>query len=244
MEKAIRISIQNPCSEKFDTFNRTKRCRFCPSCQKEVIDFTIMSKTMINQKFSGKTHIIWGRFKSEQLDSAAVVKGRASKKNLWSGRIGALCFALLTLGAFTNVRALEGSGIISQCPAHITGSKNHNFTPDFFYISYIVKGKVIDEDGLPLPGVSVVLKGSDIGVSTDLEGKFIFPKALEVGDVLVFNYLGYDTKSYKIAQNENDTLDITIKFESSDIELMGEVAVEGAYKSKRNIFQKFIALFR
>ncbi|WP_149274808.1 carboxypeptidase-like regulatory domain-containing protein [Pareuzebyella sediminis] len=244
MEKAVRITIKNPCSEKFDTFKRTKKGGLCPQCQKEVIDFSMMSKTMITQKVSSKTHTICGRFKRNQLESANVSVGVTNESNFWPTRIGSLCFAVLTISASTSVQALESPSIISKWPAQVTSSGNIEFAPHQFYETYIVKGKVIDEDNLPLPGVSVVLKGSDIGVSTDLEGKFEFPKALKVGDILVFNYLGYDTKSYRIAQSENDTIDITIKFESSDIELMGEVSVEGTYKSKRNIFQKFVALFR
>ncbi len=37
---------------------------------------------------------------------------------------------------------------------------------------WVLKGKVQDESGLPLPGVSVLLKGTVVGVATDAEGRF------------------------------------------------------------------------
>ncbi|WP_233378945.1 TonB-dependent receptor [Maribellus sp. CM-23] len=52
-----------------------------------------------------------------------------------------------------------------------------------------VSGKVTDEKGLPLPGVSVMVKGTAIGITTDVDGNY----ALEIPDeaaVLVFSFVG------------------------------------------------------
>ncbi len=110
--------------------------------------------------------------------------------------------------------------------------------------TYTVSGKVLDQDDLPLLGVNVVLKGSSKGTVTDSNGTFKFPKALEAGDILVFSYIGYNPKEYKITESESDTIEVNIAFSASDISLMGAVEVTGVYKSKRNIFQKFIGLFK
>ena len=53
-----------------------------------------------------------------------------------------------------------------------------------------VSGTVGDKDGA-LPGVSVLIKGTTTGTDTDFDGKYTI-KA-NVGDVLVFSYLGYET---------------------------------------------------
>lgn len=243
MKEAICISIQNPCSEKFGTFNSTKSGGYCTLCQKEVIDFTAMSYAQITRKIGRENQNVCGRFSKKQLSPSVAVVGAIGKKNLWSAPIG-FCFSLLTLGAFGGVRASDDPSLVCTEYVQFHRAGNNGITPNHFYKTYMVRGKVIDDEGLPLPGVSIVLKGTDIGVSTDLEGEFEFPTPLEAGDILVFNYLGYDTKSYKVKESEDNTINITIKFESSDIELMGEVAVEGVYKTKRNIFQKFISLFR
>lgn len=52
-----------------------------------------------------------------------------------------------------------------------------------------VTGVVLDENGLPLPGVTIVVKGTTIGTSTDFDGEFTIDASPT--DVLVFSYVGY-----------------------------------------------------
>ncbi|MGC1203387.1 MAG: TonB-dependent receptor [Flavobacteriaceae bacterium] len=58
-----------------------------------------------------------------------------------------------------------------------------------------VSGTVTDETG-PLPGVSVVVKGTTTGTTTDFDGNFSINA--NTGDVLVFSYVGYDTKEVQV----------------------------------------------
>ena len=54
-----------------------------------------------------------------------------------------------------------------------------------------VKGVVKEKSsGEPLPGVSVVVKGTTRGSQTDFDGNFTIEK-VKTGDTLVFRYLGY-----------------------------------------------------
>lgn len=50
-----------------------------------------------------------------------------------------------------------------------------------------VTGKVTDEDGLGLPGVSVLVKGTSRGISTDFDGKYQIEA--NTGEVLVYSFL-------------------------------------------------------
>ena len=52
-----------------------------------------------------------------------------------------------------------------------------------------VSGTVSDDNGLPLPGSTIIIKGSTSGVSTDFDGNYSINA--NVGDVLTFNYVGY-----------------------------------------------------
>ena len=109
---------------------------------------------------------------------------------------------------------------------------------------YTIKGTVIDDENNPLSDVNVVLKGSREGTVTDENGAFEFPKQLEVNDVLVFSYIGFSPQEYRVQENTSETITISITFDFSKIDLLGEVEVDGAYTSKCNIFQKFFDLFR
>lgn len=162
-------------------------------------------------------------------------------KNVRSISVKSFCF--LFLFAICSLQAQNVTYLDTAAPTDVSQMPKVN-EATIALQSYIVKGKVIDHDNLPLGGVNVVLKGTKEGVVTDLDGKFEFPRQLEVNDVLIFSYIGYEPQEYKVVENNSEILDITITFDLSNISLMGAVEVDGVYKSKRNIFQKFIGLFK
>jgi hypothetical protein len=82
-----------------------------------------------------------------------------------------------------------------------------------------------------LLGVNIVLKGSKIGVMTDENGEFTFPKSLSSGDILVFSYLGYEKQDIKI---DAKTTYINLIMSSDLIEMMGAPSSDKPYKSKRS----------
>ncbi|MEZ4901644.1 MAG: carboxypeptidase-like regulatory domain-containing protein [Spirosomataceae bacterium] len=89
-----------------------------------------------------------------------------------------------------------------------------------------VVGTVVDEKGVGLPGVSVFVKGTQRGTSTDQNGKF----SLSVADdkaLLVFSSVGFE--SQEIIVGNRTTINITLKV---DERALGEVVVVG-YGSQR-----------
>ncbi len=85
-----------------------------------------------------------------------------------------------------------------------------------------VKG-VVKEDtsGEPLPGVSVLVKGTTKGTQTDFDGNFTINN-VKTGDILVFQYLGYSNKEVTLGTNFNLTVTLS---ESS--EQLDEIVVVG-----------------
>ena len=81
----------------------------------------------------------------------------------------------------------------------------------------VVSGVVSDNAGLPLPGVSVLVKGTKTGTQTDFDGKFAI-KASST-EVLIFSYVGMITQEVKASSST-----VKVKLQSSAIEL-GEVVV-------------------
>ena len=71
-----------------------------------------------------------------------------------------------------------------------------------------VTGKVVDENG-PLPGASVVVKGTTNGTSADFDGNFNISLPNNSSRILVFSYLGYKTEEIKI---ENDKESYILEF--------------------------------
>jgi hypothetical protein len=60
-----------------------------------------------------------------------------------------------------------------------------------------ITGKVTDPSGSPLPGASVLVKGSQSGSITDMDGNYSIK--IETAKVLVFTYIGYANKEVEVA---------------------------------------------
>jgi len=93
-----------------------------------------------------------------------------------------------------------------------------------------IRGKVIDASGEALIGVSVRVKGSDTGASTDVNGSFV----LNAPDnaILVFTYIGYVTQ--EVAVNGRSNVNVTMV---EDRQALSEVVVTafGVTKAKRGL---------
>ena len=63
---AFQINIPEPCHENWNKMSRTSKGKFCASCKKEVIDFTRLSKPVIQQKLKDSDNLC-GRFTNNQL---------------------------------------------------------------------------------------------------------------------------------------------------------------------------------
>lgn len=92
-----------------------------------------------------------------------------------------------------------------------------------------VTGKIMTADGEPLAGASVMIRGTKIGTTADIDGNYSISAPGEGKSyVLVFQYLGMKTK--EIAVSGQRTLDVRLE---EDNELDGSVIV-GAYGTKQS----------
>ncbi len=98
-----------------------------------------------------------------------------------------------------------------------------------------IKGKVLNEKGEPMAGVSVLNKRNGKGTSTNTEGNFTI--SAEKGDVLEISYVGYKKQSVKLSDDVNISVQMQVEIaEMSDIVVVGygEIAkkdVTGAVSS-------------
>lgn len=60
-----------------------------------------------------------------------------------------------------------------------------------------IKGKIVDNIG-PLPGANVVIKGTSIGSTTDLEGRFTISNPPKGNQIIVISFIGYETQEKEI----------------------------------------------
>ncbi|EDM34269.1 putative outer membrane protein [Pedobacter sp. BAL39] len=95
-----------------------------------------------------------------------------------------------------------------------------------------VTGVVKDEKNLPLPGVSVKIKGQPTGVSTDASGKFSI-KVSSSTSIITFTFVGYKAK--EVVVGEQKTMDIKLDPESTTLENVEVVAVGYGNLSQKEV---------
>lgn len=79
--------------------------------------------------------------------------------------------------------------------------------------THTVSGIVKDENGLPIIGATVKVRGAQMGVVTDIDGKFSLKTS--VGSVLSVSYIGYKTQDIKV--QEGGSLNIKLEPESKQL---------------------------
>ena len=95
-----------------------------------------------------------------------------------------------------------------------------------FYIQKIIRGKVSDENGMPLPGASVLEEKTNNAVATDADGNFEI--TVENSDAtLIISYIGYKEKRVS-ANQENNTIQLF-----PDTTTLAEIVVIGYGTSSR-----------
>ena len=95
-----------------------------------------------------------------------------------------------------------------------------------------ITGKVVDVQNNPLPGVTVRIKGTTLGVATDVDGNYSI--TFTVGQekpVLVFSFVGMTSK--EVVYADKDVINVTLEDETSEID---EVVVTGIFKKAKESY--------
>jgi TonB-linked SusC/RagA family outer membrane protein len=87
-------------------------------------------------------------------------------------------------------------------------------------VDKVITGKVLDENGLPLPGATVLVEGTTAGTVTNIDGEYTI--TVPDGAVLLFSYIGYTPT--RVESGTQTVINITLKVDSTSLE---EVLVIG-----------------
>lgn len=117
---------------------------------------------------------------------------------------------------------VRGNRIILK-PATTTASRAETPAEDKAseYFALEVSGKVTDENGEPLPGASILEKGTTNGTSSDVDGNFSL-SVMGQNSVLVFSFIGYATKEVPVGNQT--TFNVQLE---PDMRTLNEVVVVG-----------------
>jgi hypothetical protein len=217
MPSKFKIQISNPCHEEWEGMHLHTNGKFCGSCQKSVIDFTSFTDTELKRWFTENQGKSCGKFKPEQLDRLISVKENYRLNRFKPNLIAA------SLLAFLSFPKLANANISLSYPTFQTDNKKslkddvlkENVEDDFVTI----RGKVIDKgDKLPLIAVSIRVKNSKIGTTTDRNGEFelrLDRKQFKDKVILDIRYIGFESKELKVNLNKNDVIFVKMKMDQS-----------------------------
>ena len=223
MKNNVHLRIPTPCHEKWNSFTPTHQGGFCSSCQKEVIDFTSWSEDRLKTYFKNSSAKTCGRFKPEQLKIYTVDNHRSSDRRWFS----VLLVSALLL--FTS-RQAAAQHTKSEQPIEQYEPEPDTLNQPVKSLNEIrVTGLVKDESGEPLPGISILRKGTTLVTLTDADGKFEMILPNPVMEVLVFDFVGFKRREYVVVQDQA-VQEIVVEM-PSDVALLGEFFVVGAIES-------------
>ena len=92
----------------------------------------------------------------------------------------------------------------------------------------IVKGTVVDDSGMPMLGATIVVEGTENGVTTDFDGNYLINVKKE-NATLIFSYIGYETQ--KISIEDRTVINVIMK---EDLNALEEVQVVAFSKQKKS----------
>jgi hypothetical protein len=227
MEKQVSLSVPKPCAESWSSFTSTDSGAFCASCSKVVVDFTQMSENEVIDFTGQKTNTVCGRFRTTQLKTYSVPDLTSIRPSWGLLKASLLIMLFLMVSKPSISHALTGKSS-PELAIYPQQQNEHGFYLKDYSIKGVVKS---EEDNAPIPGVNIYLKGSAIGTVSDESGQFEFPQKLKEGDVLVFSFIGLETKEFIITNTTQERVEISLALSAAI--MMGEVVVGQIYTVKQ-----------
>ena len=146
---------------------------------------------------------------------------RYDKSGGWMFKICLLLFICLGGGNLSLQAKTKGNETVKMLEGNAQQQKE-----------LLLRGSVKDADGFPLPGVTVQIKGTNQGTTTDEDGEYyIMVKGVE-NPVLVFSFIGMETQEVKFQKGKHR---INVVLEESRQQLE-EVVVNGIYRRNSESF--------
>ena len=235
----LQISIPTPCHENWDAMTPTEIGKFCSSCQKEVIDFSVMSDQEIRKILTKSKETPCGNFKNTQLNRPIVDELPKNRSLIW------LKYAASLFLAF------QGTNAISQTTNTTVSPNSENKTASDTIKKIEISGIVYDS--ITCEGLfdkMIFLKCEDVIqriCKTDSTGKFKFIDVQLTEDIkyysIVFNKRNSEYKKVEISlldffkTNEiilSKKRDITIENKERELTVVGDIKI---LKPKRKWYQ-------
>lgn len=195
--------------------------RHCAACQKVVVDFTHFTDAEL-LAYLGQPNktTTCGRFRAEQLGRPLRPAAAAATVSRWRAWLAAAV-------AVWGLREVAAPAVRAQVSLEQREPNISTISLTMGLVAQppvVVRGVVRDTDG-PLPGVTIVLAGTQLGALSDANGRFellVPPAAVAMHQKLTISYIGYETLQTALL-SQNQPLHIVLQPDQRA--LSGEVVI-------------------
>ena len=97
-----------------------------------------------------------------------------------------------------------------------------------------VFGKVVDQEGLQLVGVTIRLKGTDFGTTTDVNGDFKLMYPIRKHPVIIVSYIGMTTQEISLGDDASKDIKARVISMKEDAVMTDEVVITGYSNINKN----------
>ncbi len=223
-----RVTVKNPCSKNWNSFEQREDHRFCQSCNKDIVDFREMSDSEIISYLNNSNKSVCGL-----INRATPAPTFTHKKSLIAHSLIAVSAFLFGVKDAVSQNKIESNSISVD---FLTDTKSPITVKTSNQLKVYVTGVVTDNSGEGLKGVNVVIKGTTIGTQTNKKGEYGIE--IQKGSTLIFSYVGF--KSIEIEVGARTTIDVTM---GGSIELGEMVITSYRWYTPRGIWQRIKRFF-
>lgn len=235
MPRSLLLNIPEPCHENWQNMTPQEQGRFCGSCQKVVVDFSVMTDKEVLAYFSKASQQVCGRFSNDQLNKELTVTPTTRKRIAWAYVWNVLVASVLVTKTYA-----QGQPQVKKL--HRTLTQEETMLSGFVRVDPVqavipvtMKGVVLDaQTNQPVTGASINIKGTQKGTSADASGNFQLPVEKKNTLELEFSAIGYEPQTMLLDKSTNwENVRVLLKPAAAALQ---EVTVIGYGTSTKRVY--------
>jgi hypothetical protein len=222
MPQSLLLNIPEPCQENWQGMTPQEQGRFCGSCQKIVVDFSVMTDKEVLDYFSKASQHVCGRFSNDQLNkeiTSAPAKKRVTWLYVWNLMLATLLMTKTYAQGKPQIKKPPVKTTITEKPK-VVGWTSSVLDPVEAVIPVSMKGVVLNaQTNQPVSGASIYVKGIQNGTMADSTGKFLLRVEKKEVLELEISAIGYKTQSVLLDKTTNwENVRVLLKPASTDLQ--------------------------
>jgi hypothetical protein len=160
LKKAMKVNLPEPCHEDWNKMDSQEKGRFCGSCQKLVIDFSVMSDTEIINYFKEyKSQNTCGHFKKSQVDRK-LKEQETPRRKLFLKELAAACFAFFVASTDAKAQATGAIAFTDEEIAEIKQQREERKAIENQGKEVAINGKIVNGKEV-LSNAIISIKGTE-----------------------------------------------------------------------------------